>query len=133
MPYTTVKEHTTVKEQSCLPGSSYCNSSDNGPTNPVSLKQFEATIVPVPSITITPKHQANTYRDTIIDIAALTITFALMAGMIALGVYVWRRRCREGACDVCLARHRRNASSHDDDMEDNGLVWEPKAVAGKRD
>ncbi|KAK4940345.1 hypothetical protein LTR10_019561 [Elasticomyces elasticus] len=90
-------------------------------------------MAPVPVITITPKHQANTYRDTIIDIAALTITFALMAAMIALGTYVWRRRCREGACDVCLARHRSNASSRDDDMEDNGLVWEPKDVAGKKD
>ncbi|KAI1629153.1 hypothetical protein EDD37DRAFT_38781 [Exophiala viscosa] len=125
--------YTAATDKPCPLGLSYCKLLDDGPTNPNSTKQFEATIVPVPVLTITPKYQTNTMRDTIIDIAALTITFVLIVGMIALCGYVWRRRCREGACDICLARHRSNASCRDDDMDDNGLVWQPKDIAGKKD
>ena len=78
--------YTAVKSQSCPPGSSYCNLPDDAPTNSVMTRQLVATTVPISVLTTTPKHQTDTFRDTIIDIAALTITFALMAGMIALGV-----------------------------------------------
>lgn len=113
------------------PSSGYGDPLDDISTNTPLIKHSDAAIVEVR--VLTPKYETNTFRNSVIDIVALGITSALVAGMVALGVYVWRKRCRKGACQTCRARHRSNASCRDDDMEDNGLVWDPKDVSGKQD
>lgn len=113
------------------PGSAYGNLLHDMSAKALFTKQSDAAIVAVS--VLAPKYETNTIRNSVIDLAALAITSALMAGMVVLGVYVWRRRCREGACQTCRARHRSNASCREDDMEDHGLVWDPKDVAGKQD
>lgn len=62
-------------------------------------------------------------RDSIIDIAALAITFALMTGFIILVVYAWRNRCdgRQNVCAACRLRQLSILSGRDDDLEDVGF------------
>jgi len=72
---------------------------------------------------------------TAIDIFALTITFVLMAGVIAIMVYAFRRRCdgRKNACEACRARQRRSPREREDDLEDVELLWDGKGAVGKQD
>jgi len=70
-----------------------------------------------------------------LDVAALTITFMLVAMLVIVGFYAWRKSCdgRKQACRACHVRQRSNLSYRDDDLEDIELVWDGKDVVGKQD
>jgi len=83
----------------------------------------------------TASSKRDSHSDAIIDVIALTIAFVLVAGLVVLGVYAWRRRCdgRKNACAACRRRQGSSLSVRDDDLEDLDFVWDGKDVVGKQD
>ena len=103
----------------------------------MSFKGGSTNYTQVPKSTVgaiaKPKNQVPIV--TVIDVIALTTTFVLMAGVIAIMVYAYRRRCdgRRNACEACRIRQRRSLREREDDLEDVELLWDGKDVVGKQD
>ncbi|KAL2425965.1 hypothetical protein ABEF95_007818 [Exophiala dermatitidis] len=95
------------------------------------------TEVHLPSgpVNISQVPQDDNVAEPFVDIAALTITFVLIGAFIAVLFYAWRKRCdgRRNACGACHKRQHSNLSYRDDDLEDAGLIFDGKDVAGKQD